>query len=378
MIKRFLFIIVIICTGAFIPIQSFLPAEQASFMPDTAPDNPYRIRKVVIDAGHGGKDPGCVGINKEMTESKIALAIALKLGQYIEKETDDVEVIYTRTKDEFVELHKRASIANENNADLFICIHLNAGPKSVYGTETYVMGVGKTAANLAVAKRENAAILMEENYEARYDGYNPNSPEANIIFSLYQNAYLEQSLELASKIQNQFQQGVGRRSRGVKQAGFLVLYKTTMPSILIEAGFLTHAKEAKFLSSDKGQDYIADAIFKAFKEYKLEVEGEVPEDYTDRTDETHAKENQDIVFKVQIITSSKPIPLDSPNFEGIKDVKEYISGGWYKYTAGEERDLKSVYSLQEDIRKKGFKSAFVVAFNNDKRISLQKAIKLLE
>jgi len=375
MIKRFLFIIVIICTGAFIPILSFLPAEQASFMPDTAPDNEYRIRKVVIDAGHGGKDPGCVGVNQEITESKIALAIALKLGQYIEKETDDVEVIYTRTKDEFVELHKRASIANENNADLFICIHLNAGPKSVYGAETYVMGIEKTTANLAVAKRENAAILMEDNYEARYDGYDPNSPEANIIFSLYQNAHLEQSLKLASKIQNQFQQEAGRRNRGVKQAGFLVLYKTTMPSILIETGFLTHSKEAKFLSSDEGQDHIASAIYRAFKEYKFEMEGVVSEDYTDQTD---TKENQDIVFKVQIITSSKPIPLDSPNFEGIKDVKEYISGGWYKYTAGEERDLKSVYSLQEDIREKGFKSAFVVAFNNDKRISLQKAIKLLE
>lgn len=374
MIKRFLFIIVIICTGAFIPILSFLPAEQSS-LPDNVPDNRYRIRKVVIDAGHGGKDPGCVGVNKEMTESKVALAIALKLGQYIEKEINDVEVIYTRTKDEFIELHKRASIANENNADLFICIHLNAGPKSVYGTETYVMGIEKTTANLAVAKRENAAILMEDNYKARYDGYDPNSPEANIIFSLYQNAYLEQSLKLASKIQNQFQQGAGRRNRGVKQAGFLVLYKTTMPSILIETGFLTHSKEAKFLSSDKGQDHIALAIYRAFKEYKFEVEGIAPEDYTGQIG---AKEDQNVVFKVQIITSSKPIPLDSPNFDGIKNVKEYISGGWYKYTSGEERDLKSVYSLQEDIREKGFKSAFVVAFNNDKRITLQKAIKLLE
>ena len=225
MIKRFLFIIVIICTGAFIPIHSFLPADQPS-LPDSVPDNRYRIRKVVIDAGHGGKDPGCVGVNKGIKESKLALAIALKLGRYIEKGTDDVEVIYTRTKDVFVELHKRASIANENNADLFICIHLNAGPASVSGAETYVMGIGKTAANLAVAKRENAAILMEDNYKAKYDGYNPNSPEANIIFSLYQNAYLEQSLKLASKIQHQFQQVAGRRNRGVKQAGFLVLYKT--------------------------------------------------------------------------------------------------------------------------------------------------------
>ncbi|PCH65048.1 MAG: cell wall hydrolase [Bacteroidetes bacterium] len=347
-------------------------------MPDSTPDNQYRIRKVVIDAGHGGKDPGCVGADKGLTESKIALAIALKLGEYIEKEIDDVEVLYTRKKDEFVELHKRASIANESNADLFICIHLNAGPKSVYGTETYVMGIEKSNANLAVAKRENASILMEDNYEAQYDGYNPNSPEANIIFSLYQNAYLEQSLELASKIQNQFQQGAGRRNRGVKQAGFLVLYKTTMPSILIETGFLTHAKEAKFLSSEQGQDHIASAIYKAFKEYKLEAEGVVPEDYTNLADETDTKENQDIVFKIQIVTSSKPISLDSPNFEGIKDVKEYISGGWYKYTAGEERDLKSAYLLQADIREKGFKSAFVVAFNNDKRITLQKAIKLLE
>lgn len=378
MFKRFFFIIVIICTGVFTPIWPFLFGEQSSLVPDSIPDNRYRIRKVVIDAGHGGKDPGCSGIKKEITEAKIALAIALKLGEYIEKDIDNVEVIYTRKEDEFVELHKRANIANENKADLFICIHLNAGEASVYGAETYVMGIEKTNANLEVAKRENATILMEDNYEAKYDGYDPNSPEANIIFSLYQNAHLEQSLELASKIQDQFKQTAGRRNRGIKQGPFLVLYKTAMPSILIETGFLTHAKEAEFLISEKGQNDIADAIFKAFKEYKFEAEGAALEDYTYKNTSTNDKENQDIIFKVQIVTSSKPIPIDSVNFMGIKDVEEYVSGGWYKYTTGDERDLKSAYLLQADIREKGFKSAFVIAFNNDKRITLQKAIELLE
>ena len=378
MIKRFFIIFVIICTGAFSPIRSFFPHAGGQPVSTHNPGNEYKIRKVVIDAGHGGKDPGCVGVDGKITESKVALSIALKLGQYIEKEIGDIEVIYTRKEDEFIELHKRASIANEKNADLFICIHLNSGPGSVYGAETYVMGIEKTDANLAVSKRENAAILMEDSYEAQYDGYDPNSPEANIIFSLYQNAYLEQSLELASKIQDQFHRGYGIRSRGVKQGPFLVLYKTTMPSILIEAGFLTNSKEAEFLSSEKGQNHIADAIFKAFKEYKFEAEAVIPEDYIYQNTGSNTKEDQDIVFKVQIVTSSKPIPIDSINFEGIKNVKEYISGGWYKYTTGEERDLKSAYLLQADIREKGFKSAFVVAFNNDERITLQEAIKLME
>ncbi|MFH1321262.1 MAG: N-acetylmuramoyl-L-alanine amidase [Bacteroidota bacterium] len=308
-------------------------------------------------------------------EKKITLALALKVGKYIEKEFDDVKVIYTRETDKFVELHKRAAVANDNNVDLFICIHCNAGQKNVYGTETYVMGLHKTEENLSVAKRENASILMEENYEAKYAGFDPNSPEANIIFALYQNAFLDQSLELASKIQSQFQHSAGRRNRGVKQAGFLVLYMTTMPSLLIEAGFLSNDKEEKYLSTEEGQDYIASAIFRAFKEYKFEMDGVAAEDISTSAD---TKNNQNIVFKVQLITSSKPIPLDSPKFEDIEGVQEYISDGWFKYIVGDEKNLVSAYSLQSEIRNKGFKSAFVVAFNDNERISLQEALKLLK
>ncbi|MCF8388407.1 MAG: N-acetylmuramoyl-L-alanine amidase, partial [Bacteroidales bacterium] len=200
------------------------------FLPlhDAFADGEGRIRKVVIDAGHGGRDPGALGKNSR--EKDIALSIALKTGGYIEKYLPDVEVIYTRKSDRFVELHKRAQIANEAQADLFISIHCNANNSSQpYGTETYVMGLHKSQANLEVAQKENAAILKEEDYQAEYEGFDPESPEAYIIFSLFQNAFLDQSLEFASLVQNQFKERVGLRDRGVMQAGFLVLYRITMP-----------------------------------------------------------------------------------------------------------------------------------------------------
>jgi N-acetylmuramoyl-L-alanine amidase len=233
----------------------------------------YKIRTVVIDPGHGGHDVGCLGTKTK--EKDIALGISLKLGNYIEKNFTDIKVVYTRKTDVFVPLHERAAIANNSKADVFICIHCNSGPKDAYGTETYVMGLHRSEENLNVAKRENASVLMEDNYKAKYDGFDPNSPEANIIFNLYQNAFLEQSLILASKIQKDFREQAGRNSRGVRQAGFLVLYKTTMPSVLVETGFLTNASEEKFMSTPQGQDYLASSLFRAFKEYKREVEGTV-------------------------------------------------------------------------------------------------------
>lgn len=237
--------------------------------------NPYKIQTIVLDAGHGGKDPGAIGTNKNM-EKNVALAIALEVGKMIKENYPDVKVVYSRTKDVFVELTQRAAIANKNNADLFICIHCNAMPKgdtSTEGTETFCMGLHKTAGNLQVAMRENSVILQEENYQQKYEGFNPNSPESYIMFSLYQNAYLEQSLDLASKVQEKFTSR-GRADRGVKQAGFLVLWKTAMPSVLIETGFITTPKEEKFLASEDGQQTIAESIFSAFKEYKTELESE--------------------------------------------------------------------------------------------------------
>jgi N-acetylmuramoyl-L-alanine amidase len=231
----------------------------------------FKVDVVVIDAGHGGKDPGNSG--KLSKEKDIALKLALKLGQYIEKNMPDVKVIYTRKDDRYLALDERAEIANKNKADLFICIHANSHTTTkAYGTETFAMGMHVDDRNLEVAKRENSVILMDENYKERYEGFDPNSAESYILFTLTQSAYQESSLSFAKKVEAQFKDRIGRFSRGVKQAGFVVLWRTTMPSVLIEAGFLSNAAEEKFLMTENGQDLMASGIYRAFKEYKSEVE----------------------------------------------------------------------------------------------------------
>ncbi len=230
------------------------------------------ITKVVIDAGHGGKDPGTIG--KKSQEKNVALQIALKLSEEIRSQCKGVTVICTRTTDEFIELHERAEIANRYKADLFISIHCNANPKHTFqGAETYVMGLHRTEANLEIAKKENAAILMEPDYSTNYNGFDPNSDESYITFTLFQNAFLEQSSRFASYVQDEMKDRVGMNDRGVRQAGFLVLYKTTMPSVLIETGFLSNPEEEKFLISEKGQQYISSAICRAFRKFKAKMEG---------------------------------------------------------------------------------------------------------
>ena len=231
----------------------------------------FKVDVVVIDAGHGGKDSGTRG--KKILEKDIALKIALKVGHYIEANVPGVKVIYTRKTDTYISLDERANIANKANADLFICIHANSMPGGkATGTETYVMGLHKDQNNFDVAKRENSVILMDENYKERYEGFDPDSPESYILFSLTQSAYQESSLLFAQKVEDQFKHRVGRHSRGVKQSGFVVLWRTTMPSVLIETGFLSHPTEEQFLAQEKGQDLIASGIYRAFKEYKSEVE----------------------------------------------------------------------------------------------------------
>jgi N-acetylmuramoyl-L-alanine amidase len=238
----------------------------------------FKVDVVVIDAGHGGHDSGTLGSNSK--EKDVVLKIALKLGEIIKENIKGVKVIYTRDTDKFIDLSERANIANRNHADVFISIHANSLPtktpdarkQSIYGTETYVMGLHKTDENFEVSKRENSVILLEENYKEKYEGFDPDSPESYILFSLTQSANQEASLLLASKVEDQFGQRAGRRSRGVKQAGFVVLYKTSMPSILIETGFLSNTKEERELNSDKVQDYIASGIYRAFKEYKNQIE----------------------------------------------------------------------------------------------------------
>jgi len=255
----------IICTACF-----SLLLLMASF--STVGVKQYQVKRIVIDAGHGGKDPGTHGVFSE--EKDVALSVAKKLGNILNKYLPEVEVIYTRTDDTFIPLEGRADIANKNGADLFVSIHANALPSSsrTHGTETYVMGTHKVEDNLNVARRENSVILMEENFEERYAGYDPNAPESHILFALYQNAYLGNSLVLADKVESQFKHRVGRRSRGVKQAGFLVLWRTSMPSVLIELGFLTNPNEEKYLNDELGQTYIASGIFRAIRDYKNELE----------------------------------------------------------------------------------------------------------
>jgi len=361
----------------------------------------YKINKIVIDAGHGGHDPGCLG--SKTKEKDVALSIALKLGKNIEKNIPDVEVIFTRSTDVFVELFKRAQIANENKADLFISIHCNANPsKSPSGTETYVMGLHKSQANLEVAQKENASILMEDSYSNNYDGFDPASTEAYIIFSLYQNAYLDHSLNLATKVEKHIKEKVGISDRGVKQAGFLVLYKTAMPSILVEAGFLSNAKDEEFLCTAKGQECMASAIFSAFKAYKNEVEKNVPTSDNDnnilknedtityskivkdplvsskQTVNKNDTINNKVVFTVQFATSSVKKDLNFPGFKGLNNVREYFHKGIYKYVTGNETSAKRAISLLEKVRDIGFKDAFIVAFLNNERISPQEVVKLLK
>lgn len=235
--------------------------------------SPYSVKTIVIDAGHGGKDSGTRG--KVAWEKTIALNIALRLGDYIEKYLPDVKVIYTRKSDVFVTLDGRAKIANDAGADLFISIHVNAMPPNnsrVYGTETYVMGLHKSDDNLAVAMRENSVIMQEENFRETYEGFDPESDESYIIFDLYQSAFLESSMKLAQKIQDQFGNRVKRRNRGVKQAGFWVLWETTMPSVLVETGYITNPEEETFLASELGQALLASGIFRAVRDYKEELE----------------------------------------------------------------------------------------------------------
>ncbi|PIQ14656.1 MAG: hypothetical protein COW67_12625 [Flavobacteriales bacterium CG18_big_fil_WC_8_21_14_2_50_32_9] len=357
----------------------------------------YGIKTVVIDAGHGGKDGGCVG--EYSNEKNIALSISLKLGAYIEENFKDVKVVYTRKTDVFVELSERAKIANDAKADLFICIHVNAGSATAIGTETYVMGLHVSEANLRVAKRENSSILYEDDYATRYENFDPNSPESYIAITLRQNAFIDQSLNFAAKVQQQFKDKVGRMDRGVKQAGFLVLHQTNMPSVLIETGFLSNKEEEKFLNSPINQDYMASAIYRAFKDYKHELEEknqihekkieieEKKEASKINEEDKNVKKNKSkksevvsseegLVYKIQIATSSVKKELVASNFNGVENVEFYEAGGIFRYTVGSEKSISAANILQLKLREKGFEDAFIVAFNNGKRISLSEAINL--
>jgi len=368
-----------------------------------------KLRTVVIDAGHGGKDKGCLG--SKSYEKDVALAIALQLGVYLEETFPDLNVIYTRKTDVFVELQDRASIANKAKADLFICIHANAGGSSAYGTETFVMGDAKSESNMKAAQRENSVILMEDNYATKYGDFDPNSPASYIIFTFSSKAHQAQSISFAEKIQAQFRERVARKDRGVKTAGFLVLHQTTMPSVLIETGFLTNKNEERFLTSKEGQDYLASAIYRAFKEYKQEVESvsqSIIDDSIEQDAESLApkkeekknpagqkaseksvteinKENQieskledGLMFKVQIATSTNKVETTPENFKGLQEVSFYEAGGLFRYTYGAEKTWEAANQIQKKVKESGYEDSFIVAFHNGKRIAVGEAVKLLK
>jgi len=334
------------------------------------------IRTVVIDAGHGGKDPGCHGASAQ--EKHVCLSMALMLGKSIHQCYPNINVVYTRDTDVFVELDERAKIANKNNADLFICIHANAASASAYGAETYVLGLHREESQRQVAERENSTIHLEADGGEKYKDFDM-SPDAIIARQIQLSVFLDQSIMFASRLQTEFK-GIGRHDRGVKQAGFLVLYKTTMPSVLIETGFLTNPKEEQFLSDSTTQRKMANSMFAAFKKYKNELEGidEQTENLTVVNNEEPVDLSDEVIFRVQIETSASSIPLTDSKFKG-QTVFEYKQDGLYKYTVGSfMNDYQEANSLKNKMRTTGFKHAFVVGFLNGDRINLQKAINLAE
>jgi N-acetylmuramoyl-L-alanine amidase len=347
-----------------------------------------KIKTVVIDAGHGGHDPGCHGANNN--EKEVCLAMALKLGALIKERYPDIKIIYTRSTDVFVELAERANIANRNNADLFICIHANAGSTTAYGSETYVLGLHRTDAQQKVAERENASIALEDDKGAKYRSYDL-TPDGIIALQFQLAVFHRQSILFAEMIQKEFKR-IGRYDRGVKQAGFLVLYKTTMPSVLIETAFLPNPTEEKLIGSAEGQQKMAQSMFNAFVNYKNVTEGKTVTSGTTvqnnnvkpapvQGNNSQAQEKvkeQGLIFKVQIETASKAISTKSSYFKGL-EIFEYQDNSLYKYCAGHfPNNLQGAKNYKDELTKMGFSNAFVVAFLDGERISIEKALKLAE
>lgn len=372
---------------------------------------------VVIDAGHGGHDPGAIG--KISKEKNINLKVALKLGNLIKQNCNDVKVVYTRSKDVFIPLDRRAEIANNAKADLFISIHTNAlaNNRTAKGASTWTLGLAKSDANLEVAKRENSVILYEDDYKTRYAGFNPNSAESYIIFEFMQDKYMEQSVHLASLVQKQFRHHCKRMDRGVHQAGFLVLKASAMPSILVELGFISTPEEERYLNTEEGSSTLAKGIYRAFLSYKreheirltgssrtalpnddevtdtevaqidsTESENEKPQN-TPRTDKlvTEAKTQRPIVvesttndseitFKIQILTSSRPLSKNDKRLKGLKDVDYYKENGLYKYTYGASSDYNKVLRTRRNTVTPLFKDAFIIAFRNGEKMNINEAI----
>ena len=365
-------------------VLTFLAFSFTPAIAQEAGDDPAKgIRIVVIDAGHGGHDPGASG--KVEKEKNIALAIALKVGQYIEENMPDVKVIYTRKEDVFVDLWKRAEIANNAEADLFISIHVNAHTRnSAYGTLTLVLGQHRADENFDVAVRENSVILLEEDYETIYEGFNPESTESYIMFSLMQKTYFRQSIEFGDYVQDQFRERAQRRDLGVREQGLLVLAQTSMPGVLIETGFMSNPQEEKYLITDYGQDIIASAIYRGFREYKEEIdrrsdftavvkEDPVVEQVSSVNAEAVTIPADQIVFSIQIASSKNKTSTEPSSFKGQQGVVVKQDGRWFKYLVGNETNYYKALESCKEI-KKNFPDAFVVASKNGKLIPLNDAL----
>jgi len=367
-------------------ISSFVLIISFSFFNFTASaaENPIKPFVVVLDAGHGGHDHGNKGKpGSGYKESDISLNIVLKVGSELEK-LPNVRVIYTRKTDVFVELRERAAIANRADADLFVSVHCNAHHSDAYGAETFVLGLHKSQANFEVAKKENEVIYLEENYEEKYDGFDPNAPESLIGMVLMQEEYLDQSILLASLVQNNIINNLKRKDRSVKQAGFWVLHNTYMPSVLIETGFLTNKVEGAYLNSAKGQTEMAREIGNAIKSYinSLSISDdkikhpEVKELEVEKAIET-TKEDifEGITFKVQLAATSKKLDPRPNNFKGLKDVERDKEGGLFKFYYGNTSDYNKIQVMKTFAQQKGFPSAYIVAFKKGKKLNVSEVLK---
>jgi len=372
---------------------------------------------VVLDAGHGGHDPGAMSANSK--EKDINLQIVLDLGAIIEQKFKDVKVIYTRKTDKYLTLQERADVVNDHHADLFICIHTNASLSSAaYGAETFTLGLAKTRANLDVAMRENSVILLEEDYRTKYKGFDPNSVDSYIMFEFMQDKYIDKSVEFSSIIQKQFVSYCQRTDRGVRQAGFWVLHRSACPSVLVEVGFISNPAEERYLTSDQGQKEMATAVFNAFVDYKRthdkksgrqmssvskidqptkrEEHNQKQSSHSEEVSEhkpeidTVAKKNQNVtplilpvnlahrpVFKVQLFVTSKNVKAKSKEFKGVDNIDYFVEDGMNKYTVGNETDYVRIEKVRKEIVSK-FPKAFIIAFQGDKKISAREALKFIK
>lgn len=348
---------------------------------------------VVIDAGHGGKDPGAISANKKIYEKDITLNVALMVGKAIEENHPEVKVLYTRKTDRFVGLNDRAKMANRANADLFISIHTNAAKnRTAKGAETYTLGIeeSRTERNLEIAKRENGVILLEENHEKTYANFNPESPESYIIFEYIQSEYVKESIHMAQYVQENLSTEANRLDRGVRQAGFLVLNATSMPSVLVELGYISNTEEAKYLASANGQKRMSICISNAFDKYYEDLvrqsnnttNSDTPQTTREQVnnnaneDKTKVQDNTP-VFKIQLMSSTKKLQSNDKAFKGLNPVECYFDKGMYKYTTGSSTDYYEIVKLKKRINEK-FKDAFIVAFINNERTDTQQAIALFK